>query len=634
EIILTTILNEIAEMSNAIVFVLDDYHVIHNLSIHQQLTFLLDHLPVQFHLVILSREDPLLPIARLRAREQVLEIRQHDLRFTIDEIDEFLVSVMGLSLSSAEIAALERRTEGWIAGLLLAALSMRSREDLSSFIQDFTGSSRFILDYLIEEVFNRQRPEIQNFLLKTSILDRLSGPLCNRVTETANSQGFLENLEQSNLFIVPLDQSRDWYRYHRLFAELLRHRLRMSGVDTAELHTRARKWFEENELQNEAIHHALAAQDWGRASQLIQEVTSDFLKHGEVLTIIKWYESLPGEMLVSDPKLCLDYCWSLLLGTQYEIAAPLLEEVEQAAQGIPVFLGEVYAAQAYLARGVGDHERMLERSQLALEKLPKSSVGSRGIVAVNLGIAYWHMGQMKPSEEAMLEAQEAGKATGNLYVVLTAWIFLGRVLAVRGKLHQAVEYFERAIHQGAGVPITALAYMDLAIINYEWNHLDISEANLHKAISLCEKSQNYEFLTGTLMIQSRLNGARGDFPAANQALEQAWDLVRDGKVPAPTVKRLKVAQARLFISSGNLPIEWRQSLTTSLDCHPNYRFLGVTKALSMPASQARIYLDELSEVALVNDWIYGLITVRALQAVFAQTQDQALDFLTEALRLA
>ena len=634
ELMLTGLVNEMTVVQEPFVLVLDDYHIIHTPSIHKQIAFLLEHQPANLHITITTREDPLLPIPRLRARGQVLEIRQDDLRFTADETTEFLKTVMGLDISFDEVAALERRTEGWIAGLQMAALSMQGRDDLSNFIQAFTGSNRFILDYLVEEVFERQSSEFKDFLLKTSILERLSGSLCDQVAEQANSQELLERLEQANLFIVPLDQSRRWYRYHRLFAELLRHRLRSSSLAENELHQRASYWHEKNSHPSDAIQHALAAGDWERAGNLIQRYNTDFLKRGEVLTVIRWFQSLPEEVLLSNPKLCFDYCWPLLLAGQFDVVRPLLERVEGIAGEMPEFLGEVNAAQAYLAREQGDHALMVEKSQRALSLLPKSSVDSRGIVALNLGIAYWHMGQMQAAEEVLAEALEAGQATGNHYAVLTALIFQGRVLAVRGQLRQSTEYFMRAIQQGGGMPINALAYMDLATLHYEWNELDVSDAHLQKAIGLCQRSQNYEFLVGCWMIQSRLRIAQGDFDGADNSLGQAWGLVRSGQIPAPTAERLDVAQARLLLEEGNSAGEWEQKLTETVDCHPFYRFLGLTKAWTLPKAHARAYLDGLSQAAQANEWRYGLIAVRALQAVIAEPQDDALEFLTEALQMA
>jgi len=634
EIMLTTLVNEISAVSQPFILVLDDYHVIHTPPIHEQLTFLLENQPSNLHLVVTTREDPLLPIPRLRARGQVLEIRQDDLRFSAEETAEFLKTVMGLSLSLDEIAALERRTEGWIAGLQLAALSMQGRDDLSGFIQAFTGSSRFILDYLVEEVFERQSSHVKDFLLKTSILERLSGPLCDAVTDINVSQGVLETLEQANLFIVPLDQSRDWYRYHRLFADLLRHRLRTSPISENSLHQRAGRWYEQNGFASDAIRHVLAAQDWEHAANLISANTDVMLKRGEVITVIGWFQALPEEMLLSDPKLCFDYCWPLLLATQYDVAAPLLERVEQAAKDIPAFLGEVFAAQAYLALGQSDHALMVEKSQRALALLPKSSVQSRGIVAMNLGLAYWHMGQMQEAEKVLAEALETGQKTGNHYAAITAVIFLGRVFAVRGDLHQAAEYFERAVQMGGEMPINALAHMDLATLHYEWNDLEKSAGHLQKAILLSKRGQNDEFLVGCRMLQARLLTAQGNLSDAEELLEKAWALVRSGKISEAMAERVNVTQVRLLLAKGASTGEWSQKLTEKVDCHPFYRFLGVTKSQTLPDPSARAYLEGLSQAAQENEWVYGLITVRALQTALAEKQEDALGYLREALLLA
>ena len=635
QIALTTLINDLTAVSTPIILVLDDYHVIHTPPIHQHLTFLLGHLPPRLHLVILTREDPLLPLAQLRGRGQLLEIRQDELRFNAAESVDFLQRVRGLPLSTAEVAALERHTEGWIAGLQLAALSMQGRTDPSSFIQNFTGSSRFILDYLIEEVFKQQTPEVQSFLLTTSLLERLSAPLCDAVTEKTTSQGLLEALEQANLFIVPLDQSRVWYRYHRLFAELLRHRLRASHPELeCGLHLRASRWFELQNLAAEAIQHALAAQDWERAASLMQSHQSDFLKRGEILTVTGWFQALPEHMLLSNPRLCLDYSWPLLMASQYDLALPLLERLEEVAKDIPDFLGEIYSAQAYLARGVGDHARLVERSQLALKYLSPNSVSTRGIVAMNLGLAYWHMGRMCEAEQVLNEALEASRLTGNHYAALTCLIFLGRVFAVRGQLRQAEEYFKNAIQHGKEIPINALAHMDLATLYYEWDQLELSQEHVHQAIILCQRMQNDEFLVACWMIASRLRLAQDDPEGAGEILEQAWALVRTGKIPPVTADRMNVAQVRWLLAKGQSAGDWSQKLTEQVDCHPFYRFLGVTKARTMPHAQARAYLERLAQVAQTREWGYGLVVIRALQASLAPSPEDGLELLCKALRLA
>ncbi len=316
ESILTALLNEITTIPDNFILVLDDYHVIDSKPVDEALTFLLEHLPPQMHLVIATREDPHLPLARLRARGQLTELRAADLRFTPAEAAEFLNQVMGLNLSAEDIAALETRTEGWIAGLQLAALSMQGHQDAASFIQSFTGSHHFVLDYLVEEVLQQQSESVQTFLLRTSILDRLCGPLCDAVllAPSASGQETLEYLERANLFIVPLDNERRWYRYHHLFAELLRQRLHQSdaspteeGGSVAELHIRASQWYEDNGLEIEAFQHAAAANDIERAERLIEGKGMPLHFRGAVVPILNWLESLPTTVLDARPSLWVMY---------------------------------------------------------------------------------------------------------------------------------------------------------------------------------------------------------------------------------------------------------------------------------------------------------------------------------------
>ncbi len=636
ELALTALLNDLAATGAPFCLALDDYHAIHNRAIHQLVAFLLEGMPANVHLALATREDPLLPIPRLRSRGQLLEIRQEDLRFQPEETADFLRGALGLELDGDSIAVLERRTEGWIAGLQLAGLSMQGRGDLQAFVRAFSGSSRFILDYLVDEVFAGQPPEVQEFLLKTSVLDRLCAPLCDAAAQCASSQAILETLERANLFIIPLDQSRGWYRYHHLFAELLQHRLRLGPFSVSAIHLRASEWFEGNHLSAEAVQHALAARDWARAARLIQSVTGDMLKRGEAVTLTGWYAALPGELLLADPQLCLNACWPLLLAGEYAQAGPLLAQLEAAAQNIPPFLGEVLAAQAYLARAQGDHPSMIAYSQRAMQLLPASAVTSRAVLAVNLGLACWHMGKMAEAEAALAEALAAAQASGNHYAALTALIFQGRVLAVRAQLRQAAGCFEKAIEVGGEIPINALAYLDLAALHYEWNDLEASQAYLHKAFDLSRRVQNHEFIVACWLTHACLRAALGDYAAAQAGLDEAWGMVRSGVIPAPSAARVDVSQARLLLAQGKTAEAqiWAEKLTERVDSHPFYRFLGVTKSRLLPAAARAPYLAGLSAAAQGNDWVYGLIAVRVQQALAAETQPDALEALGEALRLA
>jgi LuxR family maltose regulon positive regulatory protein len=339
EVVLTTLINEIAAIPDRILLVLDDCHLIEAQPIYDALTFLLEHLPPQMHLVIATREDPHLSLARLRARGQLTELRATDLRFTSSEAAEFLNQVMGLDLSMEDIAALETRTEGWIAGLQLAAISMQGRKDASSLIKSFTGSHRFVLDYLIEEVLEQQSESIQSFLLQTAVLNRLTGPLCDAVrfggarspTGQDNGQATLEMLDHANLFMVPLDEERRWYRYHHLFADLLRQRLNQTQPEQLPiLHRRASEWYEQNGFADEAIEHALRAEDFERAAYLIEEQADAVWGRGEHTKLRRWLAGLPVELIFSKPHLCVLHAWELFTSGQQDAAEGSLQAAEKA----------------------------------------------------------------------------------------------------------------------------------------------------------------------------------------------------------------------------------------------------------------------------------------------------------------
>ncbi|MGD2158493.1 MAG: LuxR C-terminal-related transcriptional regulator [Anaerolineales bacterium] len=641
EAYLTALINDIAATQQPIILILDDYHLIHSLPIHQQLTFLLEHQPPQMHLVIASREDPPLPLPRLRVRGQMVEIRQGDLRFSPEECADFLRGVMGLDLSAEDVAALERRTEGWIAGLQLAALSMQGQSDLPHFVEEFTGSSRYILDYLMQEVFERQPEDIQDFLLKTSILERLSGALCDVVTERDNSQELLESLEHANLFILPCDQSRTWYRYHRLFGELLRNRLRTQG-DFSEkpLHRIACQWYQEQDAFLEAVPHALAGLDWDRASELIRETSDDLLKRGEVYTLLGWFSRIPKDVLLAQPRLCLEYSWPLILSGQFKGATTYLSHAEGAAQDDPAFLGQVLTAKAYLTRAQGDHAQMMDFSQKALSLLPKSDVNSRCIVTTNLGIAYWHSGDMPAAEEALREALETAQMTGNHYAAMTALLFRGMTFAVRGQLRKAQLIFQQAIDQDAPPFILGLAHLYLSVLNYEWNDLDQSAENLLKTIEVAERLRNDELLVSAWMVMAQLHLANHNVDAARDVLEKAQKRVRDDNVPAASFPRLAASHVHVALALDDLPaaLYWGTQMADDIDYHSFYRFFNLTRAKLMLAQNmyedVNEYLGRCFEQASQAGWGYGMIAARALQALAAQTPKTAIDFLSEALTLA
>ncbi|MBN8639576.1 MAG: helix-turn-helix transcriptional regulator, partial [Anaerolineae bacterium] len=424
ELLLTNLLNQVATVPEPFFLVLDDFHVINAEQVDSAITFLLDHLPPQMHVVIATREDPDLPLARLRARGQLVELRAADLRFTPAESAEFLNQVMGLKLSADNIAALETRTEGWIVGLQLAALSMQGRSDIASFIQAFTGSHRFVLDYLLEEVLQRQPEPVLDFLLQTAILERLNGSLCDSVTGRADSKTMLETLERGNLFVIPLDDQRQWYRYHHLFAQVLQtrlmdqHRLQVSG-----LQERASLWYEQNGLPADAIHHALAAQNFERAAGLIELAWSAMDISSQSATWLGWVKVLPNELILIRPVLSVGYAWALLDNGDMEACEARLQDAEwwlntsghreeraeipatemvvvdkEVFQSLPATIA---TARAYRALALSDIPNAVKYAQQGLSLTPEHNNIRRIIATALLTIAQYANGDVEAADRSL-----------------------------------------------------------------------------------------------------------------------------------------------------------------------------------------------------------------------------------------
>lgn len=642
DVLMTTLLNELSEIPLPFILALDDYHVIQTVSTHNLLNFIVEHQPDQMHIVLLTREDPPLPLPRLRARGQITEVRQDDLRFTTQECAEFLENVMGIKMSQDDISALERRTEGWVTGLQLAALSMRGRDDLSHFVQEFTGSNRFVLDFLAQEVFEKQTKDIQDFLLKTSILDRLCGSLCDSVTERSGSQELLDSLEQANLFVTSLDQSRNWYRYHHLFRELLGKKLCDQDVPAINaLHRRACSWYERNDILPDAIGHALAGADWESALVLIHKIHGGMLKSGEIFTLLNWYNRLPDHAILNDAEACLNFSWILMLSSQFDRAKFYLTHAEGNAGDNPPFQGQIFSAQAYLARAQGDHRRMVELSQQALLLLPKEDLNSRCIVSINLGIAYWHSGKMAAAERSLDEVMETGKATGNLYAVSTASLFQGMVMAVRGKLHEANDRFLTIVQQrDTPAFLRGLAYFYLCVLHYEWNHLEQSGKYLLEARKIGEYIHNDELFVINHMMMARIHMASGNLAAAGEALDKTQQKAAEGEVSAPVFPRLAAAQVQYAIACNDLEAAsvWAKRLVDGSDCHTFHRFTNTTRALYLLAQQktgeAAKLLEQCYERAFQEGWVYSMIIVRSLQALAAAEPETAFAYFQDALTWA
>jgi LuxR family transcriptional regulator, maltose regulon positive regulatory protein len=546
EKVLTALLNEIALRIDQLILVLDDYHLLGEAAISKVMGFLIDHQPAQLHLVLITREDPALPLARLRARDQLTEIRARNLRFTQEETDAFLREVMGLELSAQDLAALEDRTEGWVVGLQLAGLSMQRQADLKSFIADFSGSQRHILDYLTDEVIRQQPESIRSFLLQTAILDRLSGPLCDAVTGRIDGGKLLAHLEAANLFVIPLDEERRWYRYHHLFSDLLRSQLARSQPELIpELHRRASSWYEENGDIQAAVEHALQDSDLTRAAQLIEQQAITKLYQGEVTMVLGWFDRLPAEHPERAPMMCIYKAWALVLMQR----AARTGEVERALQAAEHALDRVNAGealrdlvaghaasiQAFLLQTptmMGENpERLIALSREAQRLLPEDEKAIRSVNALNIGYGYLALADLQAAELAYKQSLEDGLAGGNFYAAIYGPINLGMIALLTGRLKEALQlcdtYIERFNKILAGQnfpPIGALDILKGSIL-LEYNRLAEVEPVLMEGLDLIRWTGEYEAYNTGYSALARLRAIQGDRPAMLEAvktLEEAW----------------------------------------------------------------------------------------------------------------
>ncbi|MCB0027625.1 MAG: hypothetical protein KDE28_06955, partial [Anaerolineales bacterium] len=451
---LTGLINELSALPQASLLVLDDYHNLDSVMVDQALGFLVEHLPPQLHLVITTREDPPLPLARLRARRQLSELRLADLRFAPHETTHFLNQVMGLQLTTAQIEALDGRTEGWIAGLQLAALSLQRQSDSAAFIHTFSGSHHFVLDYLVSEVLEGQPAEVQRFLLHTAILDRLCGPLCDALLPELNGAGqaTLAALEAANLFIVPLDNERRWYRYHHLFADLLRQRLGQKAADLpAELHRRASRWHEENGLEIAAFHHAAAANDFASAERLIEGGGMPLHFRGGVAPVLHWLASLPPERLDEYPSLWTAYASVLLVTGQEAAVEPTLAAAEAALAPLPAnattndLRGRVAAIRSTLAATRQQIPALISHSQQALALLKPANLAFRTSTNWKLGYAFQLQGDHQAARQAYNEVVGTGQITGNVIFTAMALLGLGTMAHEDGDLRRAKQHFSESL---------------------------------------------------------------------------------------------------------------------------------------------------------------------------------------------
>jgi LuxR family maltose regulon positive regulatory protein len=653
--ILTRLLNQITDLYQGVTLVLDDYHLISDPAIHEGIAFLLEHLPPQMHVVISTRADPPLPIHRLRARGQLTELRSNDLRFTASEAAAFLNAAMGLDLVQEDVDALEVRTEGWIVGLQLAALSLQGRADAHEFITTFSGGHHYVLEYLTHEVVRRQPEPVQRFLMQTSILDRLYGPLCDAITGEDDGQAMLAHLRQSNLFILPLDEEHRWHRYHHLFADLLGNLLRKEWAleYIQELHLRACKWYKENGSIPEAVDHALAAEDFQQASELIEQTAWVMLARGEVTTLLRWLDALPDAVASPRPDLVILHAWALALTGE-------LDEADSGLSGSNVRSapGNVAAIRGYLAYSHRETLQALERCQEALRLLPKEQWLPRGLAAVILGLTHLRSGDPVAAGQALVEAVDLAQTANLTYLTMIAMTALGEAQEMQGLLSQAVQTFGEALqlgseHSAEPVPFAGMAYVGLTGCLYERNDLAEAMRCVTIGIELSEQAASIDTLEDGYLNLARLHQALGNPTAAREAIQEVERAAQTGG-HSDWLAIACALRSQWWLREGNLAAASRQAQESRLHAHDEtdrVREIGdiamsrvlLARAWSERAirsdeiSEATRSLTELLQSAETAKRMGSMINILALQALAFQAQsdvDQAMSTLERALSLA
>jgi ATP/maltotriose-dependent transcriptional regulator MalT len=610
ETILTALLNEIIALPQPLILVLDDYHVIDSRAVDEALNFLVEHLTPHLHLVITTREDPALPLPRLRARRQLIELRAADLRFTPAEAAEFLNQVMGLRLSAEEVAALEDRTEGWIAGLQLAALSMQGRRDVAGFIQAFAGDNRYIVDYLIEEVLGRQPEAIRSFLLQTSILDRLNGPLCNAVTEQEEGSARLEALQRGNFFLIPLDDKRHWYRYHHLFADVLQMHLMTEQPELIPvLHRRASAWYEQNGSPADAIRHALAGEDFERAAGLVELEAPVMHRNRQEDTVFSWMKALPEEIFRDRPVLSILYVGAIMSNGGIEGVEARLRDAERwldiiAEKGerpndVVVVNEEVFRRlpgmiamyQAGLALAGGDVPETVRYAGRVLDIVPEEDHLGRGAAAALLGLALWTQGDLETAHKSFAEGMAQLQMAGNISDAVGGVLALADIRITQGHLSDARRTYEKALQLARenGTPaIRGTADMYVGLGDLEREHNDLGSA-----MRLLLRSQEQGEHTGFpqhpyrwRVAMARIREAQGDLDDALALLDEAEPLYVSDFFP--DVRPIAALKARVWVAQGKLD-----------------KALGWAREQGLSAEDDLTYLREFEHITLARILLAG-----------------------------
>jgi LuxR family maltose regulon positive regulatory protein len=647
--LLIELINEISDRSKPHAtqcwpLVLDDYHLITESKVHDSLIFFLDHLPSQMHLIISSRSDPPWPLARLRARRKMIEIRAEELRFSNQEVATFLNSVMKLGLSTNNVVALEKRTEGWIVGLQMAALSMQKQSDLSGFIRAFTGTNRFILDYLLEEVLNHQSPDIQEFLLKTSILDQMTTPLCDAVLGSSNSRYILTQLEQANLFLVPLDDQRKWYRYHHLFSELLRNQLTLMYPDEiSNLHRKASQWLEDQGFVEEPVAHALAAQDYERMARLCEKFAQNLLRQGKRNILSMWIEALPAEIIQESAWLCVYQSWTRHWSGKRDGGEECLENAERILLDSTSLdpsekkklAGSIATVRAHYALINEQLPLAIEQAKKALHLLPKTDFYTPGAAGVALGGAYWAQGDIVKAEQAFVECASTALKGGFLFRASSALCYAALQQVKQARLSIAEKTLHKALSfaQGPGdhkYPSAGYPLVKLSELACEWNNLIQARNFVEDGVKLCKLFGQVDLLAEAYAAQAQVQLACGDYTGIRTTLQLVDQISIHTKLDPWATAWLEDCRIRWWLSTGKLDYANRWIATSELDINGEFSYhyelnhITLARVLVAQILQKSVAADPdqclslLARLLAATDekgWLHFKIQVLILQAL-------------------
>jgi LuxR family maltose regulon positive regulatory protein len=662
---LTPLVNQLARAEAPLFLVLDDYHLIDNSEIDAALAFLLDHQPPQVQLVMTTREDPQLPLPRLRVRGELTEIRISDLKFSGAEIAEFLSTLTGLNLSEQDVAVLEARTEGWAAGLQLAALSLQGLDDPTGFIEAFAGDHHFVLDYLAEEVLHNLPEHERLFLLQTSILERLSAPLCNAVTTQTDADDLLESLERRNLFLIPLDNTRAWFRYHHLFADVLKARLlKEATLELTELHARASRWFKHAGLTADAIHHAFEAGNMSEAAALIESIWRAMDRTFQLETWFAWAQRLPEATIKRHPVLSVGYAWVLLQQGQFDLFEAKLKDAEAHLDGqqdsivvdeaefaaLPV---SIASARAYKAQALGDASATIKHVGDALEHLAEDDHLGRAIPLALASLAYWANGDLDAAFKALSEAMQGFKQTGNLEAALSGCFGLADIRKTQGRLHEAIRVYQDGCQLALGKEITirqglAVMHLGLSDLYLEQGKQQDAEAQFLKSEALFEQDAQVVYRYRRFIFLAKEKEAQQSFDVALNLLAEAAQL--ESQIHIPLFQPVHALQAQVWIKQGKLvkAQAWQKEQNLSVDDELDMllEFQHITLARLLLAqyqqtqrafSQLEAFLVRLLEAARAGQRTDSVIRILILQALAYQANGNlktALECLQQALDLA